>query len=200
MLSPAYLTRKLTSPIPTKDGGTLSTIGEACEYMAAIGKEHELRPHWQRVRELMLQEADVAALSSRVLLAVLKDAKLDVTALSEPIEQWMDEPLPGLLSDGKLNVVEKDEPPTEPTESNERSDSDSNEERRRQEELQRAEARQAAEEECRREELQRAEQPRRSAAERKPKASLFGTDSLQCSALAIHDHYQLAQHPLCARE
>src|SRR5215470_7669518 len=74
MLSPAYLTRKLTSPIPTKDGGTLSTIGEACEYMAAIGKERELRPHWQRVRELMLQEADVAALSSRVQLAVLKDA------------------------------------------------------------------------------------------------------------------------------
>src|SRR5262245_18904407 len=28
---PTYLTRKLTSPIPTKDGGTLSTIGEACE-------------------------------------------------------------------------------------------------------------------------------------------------------------------------
>src|SRR5215467_13724385 len=140
MLSPAYLTRKLTSPIPTKDGGTLSTIGEACEYMAAIGKERELRPHWQRV----------AALSSRVLLAVLKDAKLDVTALSEPIEQWMDEPLPGLLSDGKLNVVEKDEPPTEPTERNERSDSDSKEERHRQEELQQAEAQRAAEEERRR--------------------------------------------------
>src|SRR5262245_35604455 len=79
MLSSAYLTRKLTSPIPTKDGGTLSTIGEAYEYMAAIGNERELRPHWQRVRELMLQEADVAALSSRVRLAVLKDAKLDVT-------------------------------------------------------------------------------------------------------------------------
>src|SRR5262249_6840356 len=121
MLSPAYLTRKLTSPIPTKDGGTLSTIGEACEYMAAIGKERELRPHWQWVRELMLQEADVAALSSRVRLAVLKDAKLDVTALSEPIERWMD--------------VEKDEPPTEPTKSNEASDSDSKKERRRQEKL-----------------------------------------------------------------
>jgi hypothetical protein len=38
-------------------------------------------------------------------------------------------------------------------------------------------------------------QPRRSAAERKPKTSLFGTDSLQCSEPAIHDHYQLAQHP-----
>jgi hypothetical protein len=167
MLSPTYLTRILTSPIPTKDGGTLSTIGEACEYMAAIGKERELRPHWQRVRELMLQEADVAALSSRVRLAVLKDAKLDVTALSEAIERWMDEPLPGLLSDGKLNVVEKYEPPTEPTESNERSDSDSNEERRRQEEFQRAEARQAAEEERRREELQRAEARRAAEEERR---------------------------------
>jgi hypothetical protein len=120
MLSPAYLSRKLTSAIPTKDGGTLRTIGEACEYMAAIGKERELGPHWQRVRELMFQEADVAALSSRVRLAVLKDAKLDVTALSEPIERWMDEPSPG-----KLNVVEKDERTTEPK-SKERSDSDSN--------------------------------------------------------------------------
>src|SRR6516162_5080261 len=77
MLSPAYLTRKLTSPIPTKDGGTLSTIGEACEYVTAISKERKLRPHWQRVRELMLQEADVAAFSSRVRLAVLRDAKLE---------------------------------------------------------------------------------------------------------------------------
>ena len=152
MLSPTYLTKKLTSPIPTKDGGTLSTIGEACEYMAAIGKERELLPHWQRVRELMLQEADVAALSSRVRLAVLRDAKLDVTALSEPIKRWMDEPLSGVLSDGKLNVVEKDEPPKEPTESNDRSDGDSEEERRRLEELQRAEARRAAEEKRRREE------------------------------------------------
>ena len=62
----------------------------------------------------------------------------------------MDEPLSGLLSDGKPNVVEKDEPPKEPTESNDRSDGDSEEERRRLEELQRAEARQAAEEEERR--------------------------------------------------
>jgi hypothetical protein len=122
--------------------------------MAAIGKERELRPHWQRVRELMLQEADVAAVSSRVRLAVLKDAKLDVTALSEPIERWMDKLPPGLPSNGKLNVVEKDEPPTEPTESNERSDSDSKEERRRQEELQQAEARQAAEGERRRQEAE----------------------------------------------
>jgi len=185
MLLPDYLSRNLTPPIPTKDGGTLRTIGEACEYMAAIGKEREQRRHWQQVRELMLQEADVAAVSRRVRLAVLKDAKVDVTALSEPMERWMDEPSSGFLSNGKLNVVEKDEPSTEPTEGNERSDSESEEElrrqedfqqaaarraaaeeeRRRQEELQRAEARRAAKDECRRqEELQRAE-ARRAAEE-----------------------------------
>jgi hypothetical protein len=84
MLRPAYLSKKLTPLIPTKDGGTLRTILEACEYMAAIGKERELRPHWQQVRELILQEAEVAAVSSQVRLAVLKDAKLDVSALSKP--------------------------------------------------------------------------------------------------------------------
>jgi len=84
MLRPAYLSKKLIPPIATKDGGTRRTILEACEYMAAIGKERELRPHWQQVRELMLQEVDVAAVSWRVRLAVLKDAKLDVSALSEP--------------------------------------------------------------------------------------------------------------------
>ena len=83
MLHPAYLSKKLTPPIPTKDGGTLRTILEACEYMAAIGKERELRPHWKQVRELMLKEADAAAVSWQVRLAVLKDAKLDLTALSE---------------------------------------------------------------------------------------------------------------------
>jgi len=79
MLPPAYLSEKLTSPIPTKDGGTLRTILEACEYMAAIGNERELRPHWQQVRELMLQEPDVAAVSWKLRLAILKDAKLDVS-------------------------------------------------------------------------------------------------------------------------
>ena len=159
MLLPDYLSRNLTPPIPTKDGGTLRTIGEACEYMAAIGKEREQRRHWQQVRELMLQEADVAAVSWRVRLAVLKDAKVDVTALSEPMERWMDEPSSGFLSNGKLNVVEKDEPSTEPTEGNERSDSESEEELRRQEDFQQAAARRAAAEEERRrqEELQRAE-------------------------------------------
>ncbi len=156
MFRPAYLARELTSPLPTKDGGTLRTIGEAREYMAAIGEERELRLHWQHVRELMLEEADVAALTWRLQLAVLKDAKLDVTALSEPIERMMNKPPPGLLSDAKLNVMEEDQQPTELTESSERSDSDSNSNSKEEcgpaEELQQAEARRVAEEERRREE------------------------------------------------
>ncbi len=126
MLRREYLFKKLTAPIPTKDGGTLRTIREACEYMAAIGKERELRRHWQQVSELILQEADAAAVSWKLVLAVLKDAKLNVAALSESMERMRaHEPPPGLLPNGKLNVVEEDEPPTEPTEDSERPDGDS---------------------------------------------------------------------------
>jgi hypothetical protein len=39
MLRPAYLSRKLTRPLPTKDGGTLRTIGEACDYMTNMGRQ-----------------------------------------------------------------------------------------------------------------------------------------------------------------
>ena len=173
MFRPAYLSRKLASPLPTKDGGTLRTIGEACEYMAAIAEERELRLHWQRVRKLMLEEADVAAVTWRLQLAVLKDAKLDVTALSEPIERMMDKPPPGLLSDAQLNVMEEEKQPTELTESSERSDSDSKEERGPAEELQQAEAGPVAEEERRRdEELQQAEARRLAEEERRRQEEL----------------------------
>ena len=179
MLRPEYLSEKLTSPLPTKDGGTLRTIGEACEYMAAIGKERERRLHWQRVREVMLQEADEAAVTWRVQLAVLKDAKLDVTALSEPIERMIGEAPPGLLSNAEFNVMEEDEQPTELTESNERSDSDSKEERRREEELQQAEAPRAAAEEERRqqEELQQAEARRLAEEELRRQEELQQTEA-----------------------
>jgi hypothetical protein len=49
LLRREYLSQKLDRPLPTKDGGTLRTIGEACDYMTAIGKKRELRTHWQRV-------------------------------------------------------------------------------------------------------------------------------------------------------
>src|SRR5438445_11065551 len=75
--------------------------------MAAIGKGRELRRHWQQVRELMLQEADVAALSSRVRLAVLKDAKLDVTAtrMVLTLKTWISSPIPGAAARTSRNAA-----------------------------------------------------------------------------------------------
>jgi hypothetical protein len=39
LLRPAYLSQPLDRPLPTKDGGTLRTIGEACDYMTSMGKK-----------------------------------------------------------------------------------------------------------------------------------------------------------------
>ena len=77
---PSISPRSLVHPSLRKDGSTLRTIKDACDYMAAIGKERERRPHWQHVRKLILEEADVVAVSWQLRLAVLKDAKLDVAA------------------------------------------------------------------------------------------------------------------------
>ena len=79
MLRPEYLSKKLDQPLPTKDGGTLRTIGEACDYMARMGKQRQQRWHWQQVRELIDQEANVDGVSWKLRLAILKDAKLDVS-------------------------------------------------------------------------------------------------------------------------
>jgi hypothetical protein len=81
-VSPAYLRTKLTRPLPTKDGGTLRTFQDVCDYMAAIGNEREQRRHWQQVRQLILEEADESVVSWQIRLAVLKDAKLDVSAMN----------------------------------------------------------------------------------------------------------------------
>ena len=78
-MRPDYLSKKLIAPIPTKDGGTLRTIQEGCQYMAVISKEREQRTHWRQIRELIDQEADVDAVSWKLRLAILKDAKLDVS-------------------------------------------------------------------------------------------------------------------------
>ncbi len=79
MLRPApYLSRKLTRPIPTEDGGTLRTVLDARTYMLALSKDRERRAQWQRAAELLLAGADVAALSKQVELALFYDAKLDL--------------------------------------------------------------------------------------------------------------------------
>ena len=79
MLRPAYLSQKLDRPLPTKDGGTLRTVAEARAYMLGLSKSRELRSQWQRAAELLLGEADIAALSGALELALFMDAKLDVS-------------------------------------------------------------------------------------------------------------------------
>ena len=78
-VSPAYLSQKLTRPLPTKDRGTLRTILEARAYMLALPKQRETRTQWQRAAELLLGEASVADFSKAVELALFYDAKLDVS-------------------------------------------------------------------------------------------------------------------------
>jgi hypothetical protein len=56
MLRPAYLSQKLDRPFPTKDGGTLRTIREACDYMTAMDTKREMRQHWQRAAKLDLSK------------------------------------------------------------------------------------------------------------------------------------------------
>ena len=81
-MKPAGGSQKLTRPIPTKDGGTLRTILDARTYMLGLSKDRELSSRWQRAAELLLAEADVAAFSKAVELALFYDAKLDVAAMA----------------------------------------------------------------------------------------------------------------------
>ena len=78
-LRPAYLSKKLTRPLVTKDGGTLRTVLEARAYMLALPKRRETAAQWQRAAELLLAQADVAEVTRAVDLALFYDAKLDVS-------------------------------------------------------------------------------------------------------------------------
>jgi hypothetical protein len=79
LLRPAYFSQELDRPLPTKDGGILRTIRDACDYMTGMGKKRELRTHWQRVAKLILAREDVLTVSRALELALFMDAKLDVS-------------------------------------------------------------------------------------------------------------------------
>jgi len=59
LLRPEYLCQNLDRPVPTTDGGPLATIGQAVDYMTAIGKQREARQHWQRATNLILSKSNV---------------------------------------------------------------------------------------------------------------------------------------------
>ena len=81
-MSRAYLSRKLTRPLPTKDGGTLRTVLDARAYMLRLSKDRERSARWQRAAELLLAEADIRVLTKQVELALFFEAKLDPTAMA----------------------------------------------------------------------------------------------------------------------
>jgi hypothetical protein len=82
LLRPEYLSQELDRPLPTKDGGILRTIRDGCNYMTGVGKQRELRSHWQRACKLILAKEDVLTVSRALELALFMDAKLDVSKLS----------------------------------------------------------------------------------------------------------------------
>jgi hypothetical protein len=75
-VSSAYLSKKLTRPLATKDGGMLRTILDARAYMLRLSKDRERSAHWQRAAQLLLEHADIAAVSRQVELALVYDSKL----------------------------------------------------------------------------------------------------------------------------
>lgn len=80
-LPPAYLRRKFTQPLPTKSGAVLRTIGEAANYVPALPADRgELRQRWRHAT-MILEQADAAAVSHQVHLALFYDAQLDIKAM-----------------------------------------------------------------------------------------------------------------------
>jgi hypothetical protein len=75
LLRPEYLSQKLDRPLPTKDGGILRTIRDACDYMTCMGKKRELQTHWQRLAKLILAKEDVLTVSRALELALFMDAR-----------------------------------------------------------------------------------------------------------------------------
>jgi hypothetical protein len=81
-LPSAYLSQKLTQPLPIKGGTVLRTIGEAANYVLALPQDQaEFRQRWRHAARLLLDKADVAAVSHQVHLALFCDAQLDIRAM-----------------------------------------------------------------------------------------------------------------------
>jgi hypothetical protein len=80
MLRRSYLSKKLTRPLTTKDGGTLCRVLDVRRYMLRLSKERETARRWQRAADLLREQADIGALGNQVQLALFYDRELDLTA------------------------------------------------------------------------------------------------------------------------
>jgi hypothetical protein len=75
-LPAAYFSKKLTEPLPIKGGPVLRTVGEAANYVLALPLERaEYCNRWRHAAQLLLDRADVAAVSHQVHLALFYDAQ-----------------------------------------------------------------------------------------------------------------------------
>jgi hypothetical protein len=82
MSPPAYLSQKLTEPLPTKGEAVLRTIGDAANYILALPLEQaEHCNRWRHAAQLLLDQADVADVSRQVHLALFYDVNLDLGAM-----------------------------------------------------------------------------------------------------------------------
>ena len=78
----AYLSQKLPQPLPIKDRAVLRTIGDAANDVLALPQEQtEHCNRWRHAAQLLLDQADVAAVSHQVHLALFYDAQLDIGAM-----------------------------------------------------------------------------------------------------------------------
>jgi hypothetical protein len=84
LLPAAYLAKKLTEPLPVKGGVVLRTIKCAADYLLSMPQEHaEGCQRWRHAARLLLEQADVAAVSRQIHLALFFDANLDIGAMDE---------------------------------------------------------------------------------------------------------------------
>ena len=73
--SPVYLKRRLSRPLPTKNGGILSTVKDVRTYVLALPDSPDPSAYWQRACQLLLDQADVEALSQRKLRGLAEKTK-----------------------------------------------------------------------------------------------------------------------------
>ena len=78
-LPAAYLSQKLTEPLPTKGGTVLRTIGEAANYVLALPPDRA--EHCNRWRHAAPRPGDGADVSRQIHLALFYDAQLDLGAM-----------------------------------------------------------------------------------------------------------------------
>ena len=80
-MPPAYLAQKRTQPLPSKDGGVLHHRGGRHLYVGYASCSRRKVPTLAAGTKLILDQADVAAVSHQVHLALFYDARLAIKAM-----------------------------------------------------------------------------------------------------------------------